>query len=74
MHWKGLKTSYGDEYTFFITPHGDEFKLSADPAWRRNGTQTFDGYFPRYFKKVSSAKSSLTKFLGKPDEWKEIED
>jgi hypothetical protein len=72
MKFKGLKTSYDDEDTFFIVPHDNGFKLYVEPEYRHNGTQNLDGYFPRYFSQVSTAKSSLTRFLGKPEKWQEI--
>lgn len=72
MALKGLKTEYAQGEAFFIVPHGNDFKLYVEPVYRRNGTQNYDGYFPRYFSRVSSAKSSLTRFLGKPEKWLEF--
>lgn len=74
MSFKGLETSYGANENFFIVPHGDEFKLYVVPENRRNGTQSYDGYFPRFYKKLSAAKAGLTKFLGKPEQWYEVTD
>lgn len=72
--WKGIKTHYSpnSNETFYITPHGDRFKLTVDPEYRHNGTQNYDGYFPRHFKSVPAAKGCLTKFLGKPPAWTDI--
>lgn len=74
MAFKGLETSYdGSEY-FYIVPHYGEFKLYVDPEFRSNGTQSYDGYFPRFYKRVGSAKAGLTKFLGKPEQWNEFKE
>lgn len=72
LKFKDIKASYGDENEFFIVANGDGFKLYVEPTNRRNGTQNFDAYFPRYCSTVSSAKASLTKFLGKPKSWQEL--
>ncbi len=70
--FKTLKTNYpNDEHTFFIAASGEGYKLYVDPPNRHNGTQSLDGYYPRYFKSVRAAKSSLTKYLGKPPPWQE---
>ena len=69
---KGLYTSYDDKETFFIIAVGAEYKLYVEPESRRNGTQAYDGYFPRFFSEVRFAKASLTKFLRKPDKWEEL--
>ena len=37
-----------DGYTFCISTDGNGCKLSVRPEYRRNGTQTYDGWFPRY--------------------------
>lgn len=71
--WKGIKTSYpGGKDTFYIVPNGDRFRLEVDPPNRHNGTQNYDGYFPRFFKSVPAAKGCLSKFLGKPPAWTDI--
>jgi hypothetical protein len=69
---KGLKTSYDNKEVFFIVPFKDGYDLYVEPAYRHNGTQAYDGRFPRHYKKVGAAKASLTKFLGKPEKWEEL--
>ncbi len=44
----------------------DGYRLSVSPENRHNGTQSFDGWFPRFFSEPQYAKSSLTKFLASP--------
>jgi hypothetical protein len=45
----------------------------VEPAYRNNGTHNLDGYYPRYFKSIGAAKASLTKFLGKPPKWIDVQ-
>lgn len=56
-------------YTFTISSDGQGFKLSVEPPYRHNGTQTFDGWFPRFYTKSQYAKAALTKFLGESVTW-----
>lgn len=58
-----------DGYTFCISTDGNECKLSVRPEYRRNGTQTYDGWFPRYYSKPQYAKAALTRFLGESVNW-----
>lgn len=58
-----------DGYTFLISPDGNGCKLSVRPEYRRNGTQTYDGWFPRYYSKPQYAKAALTRFLGESVNW-----
>ena len=44
---------------------------TVSPENRHNGTQSFDGWFPRFFSEPQYAKSSLTKFLGESVVWEE---
>jgi hypothetical protein len=70
--FKGIKTDYGDEEFFFIKASGDGVILFVEPANRFNGTQNYDGYFPRYYSHTRYAKAALTRSLGKPNDWQEI--
>jgi len=72
MSYKTIKTNYGDKYTFFIKHIGSEFVLFVEPEFRNNGTQNFDGYFPRTYSHPKYAKAALTKYLGKPNPWVEV--
>lgn len=56
---------------FLIECVNGQFRLSVEPANRSNGTQSFDGWFPRFFSKPRSAKSALTRFLGESLDWQE---
>lgn len=58
-----------DGYTFCISTDGNGCKLSVRPEYRRNGTQTYDGWFPRYYSKPQYAKAALTRFLGESVNW-----
>ena len=52
-----------------ISTDGNGCKLSVRPEYRRNGTQTYDGWFPRYYSKPQYAKAALTRFLGESVNW-----
>lgn len=71
MNSKRLKSNTENGYTFFITPDGSGYSLTVEPEFRRNGTQSFDGWFPRFYTESKYAKGSLTKFLGEPVHWTE---
>ncbi|WP_223228602.1 hypothetical protein [Salmonella enterica] len=71
MTSKTLISKTDDGYTFSISPYGDGYRLSVSPENRHNGTQSFDGWFPRFFSEPQYAKSSLTKFLGESLVWEE---
>lgn len=73
MSVKQLKSTTEDGYTFFISHDGTEYCLTVEPAYRRNGTQTFDGLFPRFYSEVKFAKGALTRFLGKQAVWIEVD-
>ncbi|HGB5786718.1 TPA: hypothetical protein ACIVT4_003320, partial [Salmonella enterica subsp. diarizonae serovar 61:l,v:z35] len=60
-----------DGFTFIISPHGQGCRLSVEPEYRRNGTQSYDGWFPRFYTKPQYAKAALTRFLGEPVNWLE---
>tara|TARA_Y100001934_G_C12254903_1_gene727019 strand:- start:10 stop:243 length:234 start_codon:yes stop_codon:yes gene_type:complete len=67
-----LQTKCGSD-TFIIKPYGDDaFLLAVDPAWRYNGTQNYDGYFPREYKTPQAAKAALSRFLMKKTIWTPI--
>lgn len=73
MTFKSLITNYiNDTHTFYIVPFGSDFMLYVMPEYRRNGTQSFDGHFPRFYKSPKFAKAALTRMLGKPEQWIEI--
>jgi hypothetical protein len=72
MTCKTLISKTDDGYTFSISPYEDGYRLSVSPENRHNGTQLFDGWFPRFFfSEPQYAKSSLTKFLGESLVWEE---
>lgn len=75
---KRLAGLSGDGYTFYITPcntpYKKGFRLSVEPEFRYNGTQSMDGWFPRYYDRIQDAKAALTRFMGGPVEWKDITD
>jgi hypothetical protein len=68
---KRLKSTTEDGYTFFITHDGTEYCLTVEPAYRYNGTQSFDGWFPRFYSDAKFAKGALTRFLGEQVLWTE---
>jgi len=59
----------GDEYTFYIEPCGSGCRLTVEPANRHNGTQSFDGWFPRLYTRPQDAKAALPRFLGEAVMW-----
>lgn len=61
-----------DGYTFYISPRGTGCVLSVEPANRFNGTQSFDGRFPRTYTKPQYAKAALTKYLGEAVNWERV--
>ncbi len=71
MHDKVLVAKLDDGYTFIITTDDTGCRLSVEPAHRHNGTQSFDGRFPRFYSSPRYAKSALTKFLGEAVSWEE---
>lgn len=72
MTLKRLAASSGDGYTFHITPCTIGFRLSVEPEYRYNGTQSMDGWFPRHYTRIQDARAALTRFMGEAVEWKEI--
>ncbi|BDZ90751.1 hypothetical protein VEE68_51980 (plasmid) [Escherichia coli] len=54
---------------FHLTETGTAYQSRLKT--RHNGTQSFDGWFPRFFSEPQYAKSSLTKFLGESLVWEE---
>jgi hypothetical protein len=65
---KAIRTSVGNE-TFIIQPLSNEFELSVEPSNRFNGTQAYDGYFPRRYSSPRYAKAALTRFFGENLTW-----
>jgi len=63
-----LKTQSIDGETLYLTHIGNEWRLEVEPAYRHNGTQNYDGWFPRFYTKASYAKAAVTKKFG--PEWK----
>ena len=63
-----------DGVTFIISPHGQGGRLSVEPEYRRNGTQNYDGWFPRFYTKPQYAKAALTRYLGEPVNWLDCND
>lgn len=63
-----------DGVTFIISPHGQGCRLSVEPEYRRNGTQNYDGWFPRFYTKPQYAKAALTRYLGEPVNWLDCND
>lgn len=72
MSVKRLAAPSGDGYTFYITPCATGFRLSVEPEFRYNGTQSMDGWFPRHYARMQDAKAALTRFTGEAVKWKEI--
>ncbi|TOA68048.1 hypothetical protein [Vibrio penaeicida] len=63
-----LKTQEIDGHRFYLSSRSDgKWLMTVEPAFRSNGTQSLDGWLPRYYSKVGSAKAALTKKLG--SEW-----
>lgn len=62
-HFTGLMCRCDERHTIFIKYQGGEFVASVEPANRLNGTQTWDGILPRYYKSVNIAKASLGKLI-----------
>lgn len=70
---KILSAKIDDKYTFYISVSGSGCRLSVEPENRFNGTQSFDGWFPRYYSRSQDAKASLTRFLGETVIWHEVQ-
>lgn len=59
-----------DGETYIIEPDGNEFIVSLERDYRYNGTQKYDGRFPRHCKSLRGAKTCVTKWLGFKPIWK----
>ncbi len=70
--FKGLKTLLEGDEEFSIVPSGNQFSLIVKPEFRHNGTQNYDGRFPRSYSEPRYAKAALTKFLGCSVDWQDI--
>lgn len=68
MSNQALKTQQLNGETLYLTYMGSEWRLTIDPANRSNGTQSYDGWFPRNYSQVRSAKAAVTRKFG--GEWK----
>ncbi len=64
-----LKTQSIDGETLFLTYIGGEWRLEVEPAYRRNGTQNYDGWFPRTYSSIGAAKGAVTRVFGKEWQW-----
>lgn len=73
MTAKKLFAKIDDVYTVYISVSGSGCRLSVEPENRFNGTQSFDGWFPRYYSRPQYAKASLTRFLGETVTWQDVE-
>lgn len=62
-----LKTQELDGETLYLTFEGKEWLLTIVPAYRSNGTERYDGWFPRHYSNVNRAKASVTRKFGR--EW-----
>jgi hypothetical protein len=58
-----LVCHYSDEHTLFIRYQSGRFVASVEPEYRPNGTQTWDGMFPRQYKSAGSAKAAVGRLL-----------
>jgi len=67
---------YGSKitHTLYIRESDGDYILSVEPEFRRNGTQSFDGAFPRLYKRVQDAKGYSTKMFGSGLVWINIKD
>ncbi|XIH62115.1 hypothetical protein C1N60_23215 (plasmid) [Pantoea sp. SGAir0184] len=72
MTGRTLMARSSDGYTFTITSYDKGYRLSVCPENRYNGTQSFDGWFPRFYTRPQSAKSALTRFLGESLVWVDL--
>lgn len=66
---KQLKTQQLDGETLYLTYIINKWWLTIEPENNRNGTQRYDGWYPRCYSKVSHAKMAVTKKLGKEWQW-----
>ena len=64
MTTQPLKTQQLAGDTLHLHYTGNEWKLTIEPAYRHDGTAKYDGWFPRYYSRASSAKAAVTKNLG----------
>jgi hypothetical protein len=64
-----LKTQSLDGETLYLTYIDCEWRLTIEPANRNNGTQSYDGWFPRTYSQVSAAKAAVTRKFGREWEW-----
>ncbi|AZS26373.1 hypothetical protein DYL72_15835 [Vibrio anguillarum] len=65
-----MKTQQIDGETLYLHHTDGLWTLIIEPANRNNGTQSYDGWFPRYYSKASSAKAAVTKKFGREWQWK----
>ncbi len=61
-------TEDGETYSIAVDERG-LFWVKLKDNHRRNGTQIYDGRFPRSAKSLSSAKGIVTKWLGYKTDW-----
>ena len=57
--------------TLFLNYVENEWILTIEPANRRDGTERYDGWFPRHYSKVSHAKVAVTKKFGREWQWED---
>ncbi|USD99033.1 hypothetical protein CTT30_22975 (plasmid) [Vibrio coralliilyticus] len=72
MKTKSFKTQELDGHTFHLNYKDGEWVLTVTPEFRSNGTESFDGWCPRFYKKPCRGKAALTRFLGNEWLWEEI--
>lgn len=69
MTYQRLKTQELQGETLHLVFIHDRWRLSIEPENRRNGTQSYDGWFPRYYSKASFAKAAVTRKFGRVWQW-----
>lgn len=69
MSFKTLKTELPDGEIYRIKLSGNHFMVTLEPEFRNNGTEKYNGYFPRPCKSLRGAKSVVTKWLGYKPNW-----
>ncbi|ODM57023.1 hypothetical protein BC455_18195 [Vibrio harveyi] len=72
MSRHSLKTQKLGDETLYLTYIDNKWELTIVPANRHNGTERYDGWFPRYYTKVSSAKAAVTRKLGREWIWEKV--
>jgi len=67
-----FKTQQIDGETLYLVSLDDTWRLTIEPRNRNNGTERYDGWFPRFYTNPKSAKASVTRKFGREWKWEKF--